>query len=50
MKTTKTIDNTWNNYDKAVAQAQLFNYGIIYLDNYGKPIDDEYELEELANK
>lgn len=44
-ETTK-IDDKWNDYDKTVAKAQLENYGKIYLDEYGKPIDNEYELEE----
>lgn len=38
---------SWNEYDYAVAEAQLFNYGCIYLDQYNCPIDREYELEEI---
>ena len=47
MKTTTKISEKWNDYDKKVAQCQLNNYGVIFLDEYGFPIDDEYELEEL---
>lgn len=48
MKTTKTINKEWDEYDKAVAQAQLNNYNRIFLDEYGCPIDNEYELEKLS--
>ena len=47
MKTTKEINSAWSAYDQSVARAQLVNYGIIYLDEYGCPIDDESLLEEL---
>lgn len=50
MKTTTTIDSNWNTYDKMTAQCQLVNYGVIFLDNYDLPIDDEYLLEELYNE
>ena len=41
------IDQHWNNYDKSVASAHLTNYGLIYIDEYGQPIDNEYDLEEI---
>lgn len=47
MKSTKAINPNWTAYDKSVAECQLTNYGVIYLDCYGQPIDDEYLLEEL---
>lgn len=50
MKTTKTINGEWGAYDKAVAQGQLNNFGIIFLDDYDCPIDDEFELEQLASE
>jgi len=46
--TTSYISGTWCKYDQDVARCQLANYGKIFLDEYGKPIDNEYELEELA--
>lgn len=46
MKTTKTVNPSWNEYDKVVAECHLANYGIIYLDEYGCPIDVE-ELEYI---
>lgn len=46
--TTSYVSGTWSKYDQDVARCQLTNYGKIYLDEYGKPIDNEYELEELA--
>jgi hypothetical protein len=49
MRTTKEINANWSDYDKAVAECQLMNYGKIFLDEYDFPIDDEYLLEELNN-
>lgn len=39
---TTTIDPKWSEYDRFVAQCQLANFGTIYLDEYGCPIDDEW--------
>ena len=47
LKTTKKINSEWSEYDRMVALSQLTNYGVIFLDAYDLPIDDEYELEEL---
>ena len=41
------IDKTWNSYDKIIAKCHLENYGKIYVDEYGCPIDNEYDLEEI---
>ena len=46
MNTTKEIDPRWSEYDKRVAKCHLANYGVIFLDRYGCPNDDEYEVEE----
>ena len=46
MKTNK-IDMAWSEYDRTVAECQLANYGVIYLDEYGLPIDDIYLTDEL---
>lgn len=48
--TTKSINKDWCDYDKRVAQCHLLNWGIIFLDDFGCPIDNEYELEYLASK
>ena len=50
MKKTKRINPNWTAYDKSVAKCHLANYGVIYLDCYGQPIDDEYLLEELYER
>lgn len=50
MKTRKTNNIRWNEYDKLVGRNQLLNYGVIFIDKYGYPIDNEYELEELNQK
>ena len=47
MKTTMEINEKWDDYGKKVAECHLNNYGVIFLDDYGCPIDNEYELEEL---
>lgn len=47
MKTCALINEDWNKYDKTVATAQLNNYGIIFLDEFNKPIDNEFDLETL---
>lgn len=44
------IDNKWSDYDKLVAKCHLENFGKIYLDEYGCPIDNETELEKLTEK
>lgn len=41
MTTRKTINENWSNYDKAVAKCHLANWGVIYIDEYGEPIDVE---------
>lgn len=48
MKTAKEISSEWPEYDKMIALSQWTNYGVIYLDEYNLPIDDEYLLEELV--
>lgn len=50
MKTAKEISSEWPEYDKMIALSQLTNYGVIYLDEYNLPIDDEYLLEELVKE
>ena len=45
--TTTEINPRWRQYDQLTAKAHLFNYGVIYLDEYGFPIDDEYLIEEI---
>lgn len=47
MKTTNKINQGWSLYDKAVADCQLDNYGVIFLDDLDTPIDNEYQLEDL---
>ena len=47
MKTRKTVNENWSDYEKTVAKCQLINFRIIFLDKYGRPIDNEYEIEGL---
>ena len=48
MNTATKINDSWNDYDKSVAEFQLVNYGKIYLDEYGYPIDNQNEIEKLV--
>lgn len=44
------IDPNWSGYDKSVAQGMLYDFGEIYVDSYGTPIDDEYWVEDIRNE
>lgn len=44
------IDPSWSGYDKSVAQGQLDTYGEIYVDSFGQPIDNEYDLMEIEDE
>lgn len=46
---TKTyrINEAWTEYDKSVAECQIENYSVIYLDDYGCPIDDIYITDDI---
>ena len=50
MRTAKEINSAWTGYDAAVAKCQLVNYGVIFIDEYGAPIDDDFLLEDLYNE
>ena len=48
MKTTTNI-NQFKGYDRVVAECHMSNWGVIYLDEYGCPMEVEeviYMLEE----
>lgn len=45
--TTTEINPEWSHYDKTTAKAHLMNYGKIYLDEYGCPIDDDCLVDEI---
>lgn len=38
---------TFEGYDYAVASCHINNYGVIIVDEYGSPIDNEYVLEDI---
>lgn len=50
MNTTKEINNAWSAYDQNVAKCHLINYGVIFTDEYGVPIDNEFLTDELFEK
>ena len=41
------INEAWSEYDKSVAECHLENYSVIYLDQYGCPIDDVYVTDDI---
>lgn len=43
------IDPSWTGYDEAVAEGQMATYGVVFVDEYGLPIDDEYAADEAAD-
>ena len=46
--TVTEIDPEWSDYDKKVAECHLANAGVVIVDTeYGQPIDNEYDLEEI---
>ena len=42
-------DEEWSEYDKKVAESHIKNYGWIYIDSFGFPIDNENDLEDIEN-
>ena len=46
-KTTNQFETWWSEYDYAVADTHMKNYGVIIVDEYDCPIDNEYDLEEI---
>ena len=41
------LQTDWLPYDRLVGECHVDNYGCVYLDKYGTPIDDEYLLENI---
>lgn len=47
---TTEISKNWSRYDQTVGQGQLLSYGVIFLDDLGVPIDNDFIVEELFDK
>ena len=47
MIVTTTIQKDWSDYNKTLAICQLDNNGVIFLDDYGCPIDNEFQVDEM---
>ena len=46
--TVTEINPEWSDYDKTIAECHLANTGVVIVDTeYGQPIDNEYDLEEI---
>lgn len=50
IRVSHSINLDWNEYDTSVGTCQLENWGIIFLDDYDLPIDDEYYQEYLYDQ
>ena len=44
------IDPSWTIYDKTVANGMLADFGEIYVDAWGTPIDNEYDIADIMNE
>lgn len=49
MIVTTAIQKWWNDYNQTAAICQLNNNGVIFLDDYDCPIDNQPKIEELFN-
>lgn len=47
---TNEINNAWSEYDKIVGNIHLGRYGVIIIDIYGFPIDNEFDLEGIETQ
>ena len=47
MSVTTTIQKDWSDYNKTLAICQMDNNGVIFLDDYGCPIDNEFQVDEM---
>lgn len=47
-RTVKEINPAWQVYDQTVAQTHLSQWGVIAIDKYGLPIDNEFDYEAIA--
>ena len=47
MIVTTTIQKDWSDYNKTLAICQMDNNGVIFLDDYGCPIDNEFQVDEM---
>lgn len=46
--TVTEIDPEWSDYDKTIAGCHFANAGVVIVDTeYGQPIDNEHDLEEI---
>mgnify|MGYP004663843289 CR=1 FL=1 len=44
---TTGIQTWWNDYNQTLATCQLNNNGVIFLDDYDCPIDNQFEVDKL---
>ena len=59
MKTTKygieyqltdVINERWMGYHKKVAESHLTNYGVVIADEYGNPIDNQFDIDQILDE
>lgn len=44
---TAAVQKWWSDYNKTVATCQLDNNGVIFLDDYDCPIDNQFKVDEM---
>ena len=42
--------NDFTGYDRTIAECHMKSYGLIIIDSYGSPIDNENDLSEIARQ
>lgn len=47
---TTFINPNWSSYDQSVARAHMLNWNKIIINEYGCPIDNEYEIEGIEEE
>jgi hypothetical protein len=59
MKTTKNgleykfsdcINEKWMEYYKKVAESHLSNYGVVIVDEFGNPIDNQFDIDQILGE
>ena len=59
MKTTKNgfeyhildaINEEWMEYYKKVAESHLTNYGVVIVDEFGNPIDNQFDIDQVLGE
>lgn len=47
---TDAINERWMGYHKKVAESHLTNYGVVIVDEYGNPIDNQFDIDQILDE